>query len=173
MSSDGWKCGPGRQSLSGLLWLLKCCITCFLKILVWRSGKFIIHVANGTFVSRVSTGEWSVQPAALMENGFCTSIKMKLILKENWKLIQGKHNLRSHSNCLFQDFLKLREVHAWVTSDPCERWFFPSFTTVNQVYHRFGFALTDPSISSADENSESESDSDDRFKGKGPALSNF
>lgn len=49
---------------------------------------------------------------------------------------------------------------------------FPSFTTVNQVYVCFGFVLTDPSVSSADENSESESDSDDRFKGKGSACNN-
>lgn len=50
---------------------------------------------------------------------------------------------------------------------------FPSFTTVNQVYVCFGFVLNDPSVSSADENSESESDSDDRFKGKGSACINF
>lgn len=55
----------------------------------------------------------------------------------------------------------------------CEVCVFHSFTTVNRVHVCFRFILTDPSVSSADENSESESDSDDRFKGKGSAFNSF
>lgn len=107
-----------------------------------------------------------------MENEFSPSSKWSSYSQAKLKLNPRKTQSKESFKLFIWRYFKTEEKACVDHKAQCDIWFFP-VSPVKQVYVCFGFSLTDPFISSADENSESESDSDDRFKGKGSAFNNF